>query len=431
VSEWRDQRREASFRGVPFLVDNDSVPVGRRTQLHEYPKRDQPMVEDMGRQTREYKFEGFVAGSDFLAQRDRLLVALDTPGPGELIHPWFGRITVTAGKCELAHDRRELGVARFSLVFIDGMLKFPVQTVNTRRQLVAHVPTLLESIKARFDAVMAKVDWARQQVDKVRRAISSAYAFAINFLKPLTTLFSSLGALVQAVINAPDALVASLLSDLASIERWFSGYGSSGSSSSSRSGRSSGSLQTAKSKAQAIAALSAERPATDDPDIAVIQSAVIGLVQDAALVDLLLDMGEVPVASVQTIDQPGALSMQLEQQGSTVEAASVVGSDIPVADDILAARDAISEAMWVVAGESPPEHFGTLSDARFALDRHLTEVARSGVWLRPYRPRIAVSSLVLAHRLYGDAWRGAEIVARNAVRHPGFVPATELQVAKG
>ena len=419
MSEWRDLRREASFRGVQFLVDSDSVPVGRRTQLHEYPKRDQPMVEDMGRQTREYKFEAFVAGSDFLAQRDRLLVALDTPGPGELIHPWFGRITVTAGKCELSHVRRELGVAWFNLSFIDGMLKFPVQTVNTRRQLAAHVPTLLESIKARFDAAMAKVDWARQQVDKVRRAISSAYAFAINFLKPLTTLFSSLGALVQAVINAPDALAASLLSDVASIERWFSGYGSSGS------------LQSSKSKAQAIAALSAEQPETDDPDIAVIQSAVIGLVQDAALVDLLLDMAEVPVASVQTIDQPAALSVQLEQQGSTVEAGSVVGSEIPVADDILAARDAISEAIWVVAGESPPEHFGALSDARLALDRHLTEVARSGVWLRPYRPRVTVSSLVLAHRLYGDAWRGDEIVARNAIRHPGFMPATELQVAKG
>lgn len=97
MSEWRDLRREASFRGVPFWVDSDSVPVGRRTQLHEYPKRDQPLVEDMGRQTREYKFDGFIIGPDFISQRDRLLVALDTPGPGELVHPWFGRLTVTAG----------------------------------------------------------------------------------------------------------------------------------------------------------------------------------------------------------------------------------------------------------------------------------------------------------------------------------------------
>ncbi|MDD2005615.1 DNA circularization protein [Pseudomonas putida] len=418
MSEWRDLRREASFRGVPFWVDSDSVPVGRRTQLHEYPKRDQPMVEDMGRQTREYRFEGFIVGGDFIAQRDNLLKALDKPGPGELVHPWFGRLSVTAGKCEISHSRSELGMVRFNLSFIDGMLTFPVQRVNTRRQLVAHVPSLLERIKARFDAVMAKVDWARQQVNKVRRAISSAYAFAINFLKPITTLAADLGAFVQSVINAPDALAASLLSDLASVERWFSGYGSSGS------------LHSSKSKAQAIVALSAERPATDDPDIALIQSAVIGLVQDAAIVDLLLDMAEVPVASVQSVEQPAALSVQLEQHGATVEAGSVMDNGVPVADDILAARDAISEAMWVVAGESTPEYFGALSDARLALDRHLTDVARSGVWLRPYRPRSTVSSLVLAHQLYGDALRGAEIVSRNAIRHPGFVPAVELQVAK-
>ncbi|MCO7594275.1 MULTISPECIES: DNA circularization protein [Pseudomonas] len=418
MSEWRDLRREASFRGVPFWVDSDSVPVGRRTQLHEYPKRDQPLVEDMGRRTREYKFVGFIIGADFISQRDRLLAALDQPGPGELVHPWFGRLTVTAGDCDIAHARNELGMVRFNLTFIDGMLMFPVQRVNTRRQLAAHVPTLLESAKARFDAAMAKVDLARQRVNAVRRALSSAYAFAINFLKPLTSLAGDLGALVQSVINAPGALAASLLSDIASVERWFSGYGSSGS------------LQSSRSRARAISALSAEPPVADDPEVAAIQAAVIGLIQDAALVDLLLDMVEVPVASVQSVDQPAALSVQLEQDGSTVEAGSVMDTGVPVADDILALRDAISEAMWAIAGDSLPEHFGVLSDARLALDRHLTEVARSGVWLRPYQPRTTVSSLVLAHRLYGDALRGAEIVSRNAIRHPGFVPATELQVAK-
>jgi len=418
MSEWRDLRREASFRGVPFWVDNDSVPVGRRTQLHEYPKRDQPLVEDMGRRTREYRFTGFIIGDDFISQRDRLLVALDTPGPGELVHPWFGRVTVTAGDCEISHARSELGMVRFNLVFIDGMLAFPVQRVNTRRQLAAHAPTLLESAKARFDAAMAHVDLARQQVGAVSRAVSSAYAFALTFLKPLTDLAADVGALAQSIINAPDALSASLTSDVASVERWFSGYGSSGS------------LHSSKATAEAISTLSATTVVPDDPELAAIQSAVIGLVQDVALADLLLDMVEVPVASVQSVDQAAALSVQLEQNGSTVEAGSVMDTGVPVANDILATRDAISEAMWVVAGESLPEHFGALSDARLAQDRHLTEVARSGVWLRPYQPRATVSSLVLAHQLYGDALRGAEIVSRNAIRHPGFVPAIELQVAK-
>jgi prophage DNA circulation protein len=31
-------------------------------------------------------------------------------------------------------------------------------------------------------------------------------------------------------------------------------------------------------------------------------------------------------------------------------------------------------------------------------------------------------ALVVAHRVYGDATRADEIVSRNRVRHPGFVP---------
>ena len=437
MSEWRERKQGASFRGVPFWLDADSVNVGRRTQLHEFPQRDQPFVEDLGRRTRQYMFTGFVVGDDCLSQRDKLLTALDTPGPGELVHPWFGRLTVTAGDCEVSHARNEMGMVRFSLVFIDGMLVFPVQAPNTRRLLAAQAPTLLESIKRRFREAMATVDLARQRVNAIRAAVSGVYAFAINFLKPLTSLASDLDALVYAIINAPEAFAASLLSDIASLERTFSGYGAGGS------------FTGSSSKASAVSSLQASAPVPDDPDVAVIQSAVIGLVQDAALLDLLLDMAEIPVAVAQGVSEPADLDVQLAQQGrqqgwqqvwqpvgqdtsdgQTGEAGGSAISAVPVADDVLVVRDAISEALWVVAGDSSPEHFGALSDVRLALDRHLTEVARSGVGLRTYSPLETVPSLVLAHRLYGDARRGGEIVTRNGVRHPGFVPATDLQVAK-
>lgn len=418
MSEWRDRKQGASFRGVPFWLDTDSVNVGRRTQLHEFPQRDQPFVEDLGRRTREYKFTGFVVGDDCLSQRDRLLTALDTPGPGELVHPWFGRLTVTAGDCEVSHARNEMGVVRFSMVFIDGMLAFPVQSPNTRRLLAAQAPSLLGSIKDRFNAAMAPVDLARQRASAVRSAVSGALGFALKFLQPASTLGTDINGLVSSLMNGPGSFADSLLSGISGLARSFGGYGSSGSFSDS------------SAKATAVADLSASAPATDDPAVAVIQVAVIALVQDAALLDLLLDMAEVPVAVGQGVSAPAALDVQLAQQGSTVAAGTAGETTVPVADDVLVVRDAISEALWAVAGESPPEHFGTLSEARLALDRHLTEVARSGVGLRVYAPAETVSSLVLAHALYGDALRSGEIVARNRVRHPGFVPATELQVAK-
>lgn len=418
MSEWRDRKQGASFRGVPFWLDNDSVNVGRRTQVHEYPQRDQPFVEDLGRRTREYKFTGFVVGDDCLTQRDNLLTALDTPGPGELVHPWFGRLTVTAGDCEVSHARNEQGIVRFSMVFIDGMLAFPTQTANTRRLLAEQSPTLLESIKGRFDDAMGKVDLARQRVNAVRSAVSSAYAFGIGFLKPFSSVAADLDAFVYSILNAPGALSSSLLGGIAGGGRTFSGYGADGSFSGS------------SAKADVVSSLQASAPVTDNEDVATIQAAVIGLVQDAALLDLLLDMAQVPIAVSEGVSDPADLDVQLAQQGATVEAGSSVVTTVPVVDDVLAVRDAISDALWSVAGDSPPEHFGVLSGARLALDQHLSDVARSGVGLRTYAPIETVSSLVLAHALYGDALRSGEIVTRNRVRHPGFVPATQLQVAK-
>lgn len=418
MSEWRDRKQGASFRGVPFWLDTDSVNVGRRTQVHEFPQRDQPFVEDLGLRTREYKFAGFVVGDDCLSQRDKLLTALDTPGAGELVHPWYGRMTVTAGDCEVSHARNEQGMVRFSMVFIDGMLAFPTQSANPRRLLAEQAPGLLDSIKSRYAEAMSKVDLVRQRVNAVRSAVSSVYAFGIGFLKPFTTLAADLDAFVYSIINAPGAFAASLLSDISSLNRTFSGYGASGS------------FKGVKAKASALSSLRDSAPVTDNEEVALIQAAVIGLIQDAALLDLLLDMAQVPIAINEGVSDPAELDVQLAQQGATVEAGSSMVASVPVADDVLAVRDAISDALWSVAGDSPPEHFGVLSGTRLAFDRHLTDVARSGVGLRTYAPAETVSSLVLAHALYGDALRSGEIVTRNRVRHPGFVPATELQVAK-
>ncbi|MEB2621409.1 DNA circularization protein [Pseudomonas sp. YuFO8] len=418
MSEWRDRKQGASFRGVPFQVDTDSVPVGRRTQLHEFPQRDQPFVEDLGRCTRHYKFTGFVAGDDCLAQRDRLLTALDKAGSGELVHPWFGRLTVTAGECEVSHARNEQGVVRFSLEFIDGMLAFPVQSPNTRRQLAGQAPSLLASIKGRFNAAMAPVDLARQRASALRSALAGAMGYALKFLQPASSLGTDLNGLVASLRNGPGAFADNLLAGISGLSRAFGGYGSSSS------------FQGSSAKATQVAALSASAPATEDIDVATIQAAVIALVQDAALLDLLLDMAEVPVAIRPGVSAPAALDVQLAQHGPTVAAGTAVETAVPVAEDVLVVRDAISEALWSVAGESPSDHFGTLSEARQAVDRHLTEVARSGVGLRRYAPAETMSALVLAHALYGDALRGGEIVERNRVRHPGFVPATDLQVAK-
>ncbi|MBC7211872.1 MAG: DNA circularization N-terminal domain-containing protein, partial [Pseudomonas sp.] len=218
MSTWRDQLHPASFRGVPFHVDNDSMPAGRRTQTHEYPQRDKPLVEDLGRVTREIKLAAFVIGEDCYLQRDNLLNALDKPGAGELVHPWYGRLTATATVCSVSHERREGGMVRFDLVFVeDGEKGFPAGVPNTARQLEDSSESLLESAIARYKAAMAVVNRARLAVVALQNGIAGVQMAIASELRQLTGLVSSVEALADMLINAPGNFAAMIRGQFASV----------------------------------------------------------------------------------------------------------------------------------------------------------------------------------------------------------------------
>jgi prophage DNA circulation protein len=117
---WRASLRPASFRGAGFKVDINTRNGGRRTTLHQFPKRDDPESEDMGRQARRFTISGYVVGPDFLAQRDALILALEAEGAGQLVHPTMGEFQVNPGEYSSV-ERRERGrVVEFEMVFFEA-----------------------------------------------------------------------------------------------------------------------------------------------------------------------------------------------------------------------------------------------------------------------------------------------------------------------
>lgn len=101
MSGWFDQLQQASFRGVPFGVLGSDGKFGRRVALHQYPNRDKPYVEDMGRSTRKISLTGFLienslvyGGGGVLSQRDAMVAAAETAGKGTLVHPTLGQLQV-------------------------------------------------------------------------------------------------------------------------------------------------------------------------------------------------------------------------------------------------------------------------------------------------------------------------------------------------
>ena len=74
--------REASFKGVPFKVDETEGQFGRRNVLHQYPYRDLPFAEDLGREVRRFSVHAFVLTQP---EYDALVEALEKEYSNESI----------------------------------------------------------------------------------------------------------------------------------------------------------------------------------------------------------------------------------------------------------------------------------------------------------------------------------------------------------
>jgi len=137
---WRERLRPASFRGAKFHVEVGGKQSGRRIALHEYPKRDQPFAEDMGKRTIMFEITGYCVewdrqlGRDYTQPRDALIAALDKEGPGTLIHPTLkDDLQFVCERYSISESRDKGGYCVFQMHFIEagqaaGSIPYPNTT---------------------------------------------------------------------------------------------------------------------------------------------------------------------------------------------------------------------------------------------------------------------------------------------------------------
>lgn len=94
------------------------------------------------------------------------------------------------------------------------------------------------------------------------------------------------------------------------------------------------------------------------------------------------------------------------------------------ADAILARFTAAFEpAIEEAADNDEAEVYRALREVRAAVTRRLVDEGRPLPQIVAYNVPRPIPSLVLAHRLYGDASRHIELINENKIRHPAFAPA--------
>src|SRR5262245_10920591 len=123
---WRDNLVPASFRRAVFHVEQSSRASGRRTVVHQYPKRNTPYSEDMGRDAIRYNFTGYLIlgdkgiGGNLLTQIAEMLAALEADDAGMLIHPTLGTLLCMCERYSYSDQRTRGGYVEFDMQFIEA-----------------------------------------------------------------------------------------------------------------------------------------------------------------------------------------------------------------------------------------------------------------------------------------------------------------------
>ncbi|MFZ5746354.1 MAG: DNA circularization protein [Pseudomonadota bacterium] len=396
---WQDAYRRGSFRGVEFRTSDSELAGGRRVAQHEFPLRDTPYNEDLGRRAGRFAIECWVAGADYFTARDRLIAALNGSGSGVLVHPYHGTLSVVCTDWTCRESTEEGGIARFSIEFREAGDRAPAPAKDTANLAKSAAKDARVAAPVQFadrfsvqGATAFVEENAAKVIDGAAAAIAIAGGLHGGFGPALAAFQARVGILpanLEQMLRAPLALGAAIVGAV-----------------------------------QAVSALART------PQTAI--GALIGLLQFGA--DLPPVIGATPARDRERSNQDAV--SDLVALAAAAELADVIaGTDFGSYQDAVAVRDQITERIddrVVVAADRDDDEmadaFARLGDVIIA-----DVTARGGSLSRvyAYTPAQCEPSLVIAHRLYGAVGTVAgadEIVRRNAIARPMFVPVAPIEV---
>jgi prophage DNA circulation protein len=425
----------ASFRGAPFAVIDDAIAGGRRIALHEYPGRDEPWAEDMGRAARRFRFRGFIvdgdivfAGGPIQLQRALLIAALEKAGPGTLTHPTLGILNVAVNSFSIGQD---LGAGRASSVEIDF--------VESGKQVF---PTLLTNSSGILSAAnLAKLAIAADFVRAV--VLAAATGGSHDDVATVSRLWS-----VNVGVLASDATALSRLTS--QLPGSFGRYSAGGNSGYASDGAAIYAIGTPISTLVADASTNRALIATADSDLADTIAEVTVSTTDgdvaaavAALVDalgaacadpadavrLLVDLqGFSPPGPIAAGAMGGSVS-DVFRRSAAIALVAAAGRYQPTSyDDAAAKLSMIAEmldAEMLIAGDAGADDtFKALRDLRTAIINDLRERGASLAPIQTVTVGRPLPALALAQRLYRDPDRADELIRQANPVSPLFMPTT-------
>jgi len=403
---WRDNYRAATFRGVGFFVATADSSHGRRQAVHETAQRDIPYTEDLGRKSREFGITGYLLGKEYDVGREELIKACEQAGPGVLVHPYRGELTVVCRGLTVSESSDEGGKCTISMTFLEaGEASYPSAKVDSVNAISEKGNEVTDAAKENFVSdFLTKgypsfvADAATAQIKDLSDFLSSPEFIVSSDIQAVSDFYDkvkNIGSDAFDLIQSPFDFAESVVDAIGSIR---SAFGSSAFSMLvnlydqyfSRDDGVSGSGST-PSRQQVVKN----------------SNAVAGLVRQAAISQAAT--AAVVTQTTEDVSSGGTKTTSAPTKYDSYEAAITVRTEL--ADRLDDESETTSNDLVYVA----------LTDLRTSVVQAVPDSDQDLPRLATFAPRQTLPSLVVAYQLYGDAGRADDIVARNEPRRPGFL----------
>lgn len=379
---WRERYQQGAFRGIPFQIDSGEDERAQRLVVHEFPARDKPYLETMGKKANRFTVEAFLVGDNYLEQRDNLQDACTQTGTGKLVHPFYGEITVQCESIRTRHDRTEMRMVRVSMSFVEVGDLVPITTyISTQAKVLESAQGAVAAQKTTFERLF---DYASLPYAKAQEVLGQVNA-AVEVIGQARKLVGQAPAFAAEIQNIGGAL-SSLVTD-------------------------AGELADEMINLITFGFLTEDTDADSVPDVKQSFAEIADLFEYTPYVAIPSEESSAFTALVKgTAMAQGGHMLSLAEFDSVEEA-------FAMRDQLFAAIDAFQNTEGL-----DDSIFTSMSGLRAQVERDIKERSASLPRLVEITLPKAVPALVLSYRLYGNVDEENSIISRNRIRHPGIVP---------
>ncbi|GHD60405.1 DNA circularization protein [Jeongeupia chitinilytica] len=410
--QWRRTLKPASWRGIRFMVEDCLESGGRRVDVSEYPFRDAPFVVDLGAKAGELLVSGYLLASELGAAlwptSQQLFDALQSDGsPGELVLPEGG-----------AQQRRPMGIARrtcsgdpgivrFDLTFAPlGKNEFPTRTADAQSGVRDAGAATVDGATASMASVWSVVGQSSAALEKLANQVEG-YVDQLTELAGMGDLLSGLNDLIlqgtrisndiARLIRAPEELAQQLTSMTASVGRMFS--------------RPADAVRSYQTFFDGLRPKGTPRASTPQP-----AQPKAGVPRD-------------PYSLAAPPDNSRALTELMERSCLSEAGILLPSATYTTWDDARAACDQLVQRIDRIQPAAPDAVYEPMSLLRLGLLSTVPDPTERLPRLVTVTPPTTLPALVLAYTYCGDPYQADDLVQRNGISRPGFVPGNKpLQI---